>query len=157
MELREEYQVLPEVTKKALRRQETLTGNPLSVDVIYMQRFELLADSQESEFEEKVENYAKELLNDDAIGIVFFKVRIFTNKGVKNEDSIRVGDQNLKREYILHFHAFSVEYLTKTKVDKIGQKWKDTLKDGNGQELATLKETQLMIHNKTFPRKPTYM
>ena len=124
---------------------------------MYMQRFELKDDCPENEFEEKIENYAKELLNDDAIGIVFFKARIFTNKGIKSEDSIRVGDLNLKKEYTLHFHAFSVEYLTKAKVDKIGQKWKDILVGKDGQELATLKETQLMIHNNTFPRQPKYV
>ena len=157
MELSEEIQAHPEITKKAFRRQETLTGNPLSIDVIYMQQFELKDDSDQNEFDRKIENYAKESLNNDAIGIVFFKVCVFTNKDIKDEDSIRVGDLNLKKEYTLHFHAFTVECLTKAKVDRIGQGWRDTLKDENGQDLATLKETRLMIHSNTFHRKPNYL
>ena len=156
MELSREILLKPAQFRAELRRQETVTGNPLSIDVIYMQRFELLDGSNDEDFEGKVETYARDLLNDTAIGIVFFKVQVFSNKGVTKEESIEAEDYDLKKELILHFHAFSVEYLTKEKVDKIGKKRRESLLDSEGKELAKLKETQLMVHNNTFPRRPEY-
>ena len=144
--------------REELARQGTVTENVLSLDVIYLQKFELLQENANDEFRAKVEQYAKDLLNGKDVGILFYKVHIFTNRGIKSEDSIRVGDHQLKTEYILHFHAYAVEYLTKHKVDIIGQKCHANLLQGSeDQDIAKLVETQLMIHNSTIPRVPVYV
>lgn len=158
MELSAEIRVDSEATRKELIRQETVKGNPLSIDVIYMQKFELLQDDlEENEFRLKVEQYAKDLLNNKDIGILFYKVQIFTNRGIKVDDSLLVGDHELKRKYILHFHVYAEDYLTKNKVDRIATMCQNFLGGNGDQQTAKLLETQLMIHKNTIPREPVYM
>ena len=139
-------------------RRETVEENPLSIDVIYLQRFTLLQRNKASEFKQSVLKYVNSLLNDEKFGIVFFKARIFSNREVNPEDSLRVGDNPSEVEYLLHFHAFAEEYLTDEKVRMIKFNFlPQLLKDSNGEPLAKLTATELIIHEDTDFRSPVYV
>ena len=141
-----------------LRRRDTVKNNQLSIDIIYLQRFKLLQNSKASEFKQSVLKYVNSLLNDEQFGIVFFKARIFSNREVNPEDSLRVGDSHPGVEYVLHFHAFAEESLTDEKVRMIKLKFlPQLLNDSNGEPLAVLTATELIIHEDTDFRSPVYV
>ena len=147
----------PEAVRRELRRRETLTGNPLALDIIYSQRFTLHKESGKKEFKENILLYADRMLNDQDFGIVFFKARVFSNTNVKRETAIRFGDDPGK-EYVLHFHAFAEDFLTDAKVQQIEEVFLPILLTGaNGEQLAKLESTDLIIHKDTSLRKPVYM
>ena len=146
----------PEAVKRELRRRETVKGNTLCIDIIYMQRFILLQESKEEEFVAKLsgkDGYTHKMLNDEKFGIVFFKARVFSNKRVKH----RIGDSRQGVEYIMHFHAFAEEYLTDEKVHMIKVEFlPPLLTSSDGEPLAELLSTELNIHEDTKTRKPVY-
>ena len=68
----------PKAVRKRLRRRETVTGNPLSIDVIYAQRLTLLQPSKEEEFQRRIKKYADDMLNNEQFGVVFYKAREYS-------------------------------------------------------------------------------
>lgn len=136
--------------------QKDFTGNELANDVIYMQHFKVLDNTKKAEFKKRILAYTNRLLNDANFGIVFYKVRIFSNCHVKHEDSIRIGDTQLCVEYVVHFHTFAVECLTSDKVAEIEHKFVPHLLEDEGEKIAELTETKLIIHEDTSLRKPVY-
>ena len=147
----------PEKVKKELRRRETVTGNPLSLDVIYTQRLTLLQPTAADDFKQRILKYTDDMLNDAQFGIVFFKARIFSNKDVEREKLVRVEGTRPAVDYVLHFHAFAEDYLTDEKVDMIKSTFLPRLlNDSNDQPLAELTSTELIIHEDTKCRKPVY-
>ena len=131
---------------------ESVTGNELASDTIFMQRFKVLQESKRAEFRERLVVYAKQLLNDPNFGIVFYKVDIFSNH-LNPEVSIRIGDLDPSVDYILHFHTFAVQYLTKNKVADIETKYLPSLLDDN---IAEISEKFMLVNESTDIRKPVY-
>ena len=147
----------PEAVRKELRSQETLTGNILATDVIYIQHFTLLDADYGAEFKERIIAYVDKLLNNKKIGIVFFKARIFTNVNVKRETSISVGDLP-GREFIVHFHAFAENFLTEDKLQMIDNEFLPLLLTGcSDKQIAKVVSADIVTLTNTSHRKPVYM
>lgn len=150
----------PEPKTKSLfiaQRRETLRGNELTIDAIYMQQFKILNKNNKEKFRNRLEIYSEQLLNNPKLGLVFYKVHAFSNQNVKVTDSIVAGDNDPTLQYILHFHTFAMDYLTQEKVKQIEEEYlPDLLKDKDGGQIADLIETKLMIHEETDIRKPVY-
>lgn len=149
--------------RRALRSRETLTGNPLSMDVVYTQRIMLLQESKEEEFKKRIMDYTDKMLNDERFGVVFFKARVFSNKSVVQErgDSGSDGDDQDDQSgvgYVLHFHLFAEEYLTEKKVRMIKTDLlPKVLIASDGEPLAELASAELTVHEDTNFRKPVYV
>ncbi len=156
-----EYIELPSTTEHEhpvrLKRSETLTGNRLTIDSIYLQQFKVLDRAHKEEFKRNIETYSANLLNDPQLGLVFYKAHVFSNRKVKVTDSILAGDEDPSLQYILHFHAFDVEFLTEHIVKQIEERHLPQLLNSNGQPIAKLIETKVMIHEDTDIRKPAYV
>lgn len=147
----------PEEARRELRRQETLTGNVLATDVIYIQHFSLLDADYGAEFKEKIIEYANEMLNNKKLGIVFFKARIFSNVNVKSETSVSVGDLPGK-EFVVHFHAFAEDFLTEDKLQMIDNEFLPLLLTGrSSKHIARVVSTDIVTLTSTSHRKPVYM
>ncbi len=140
-----------------VKRRETLTGNRLTIDSIYLQQFKVLDQAHKEEFKRNIETYSGKLLNDPQFGLVFYKAHVFSNSNVKVTESILAGDEDPSLQYILHFHAFDVEFLTEDKVKQIEERYLPQLLNSNGQPIAKLIETKVMIHEDTDIRKPAYV
>ena len=155
------YPVNRRAARKELRRRETLTGNPLSMDVVYMQRIVLLQESKGEEFKKRIIEYADKMLNDEKFGIVFFKARVFSSESVEREDSSSLrgdGDDRSGVGYVLHFHVFAEEYLTEKKMQTIKDEFlPKVLVASDGEPLAELASTELTVHEDTNFRKPVYV
>lgn len=147
----------PNITSVTVKRRETLTGNRLTIDSIYLQQFKVLDPAHKEAFKRSIETYSANLLNDPQLGLVFYKAHVFSNSNVKVTDSILAGDEDPSLQYILHFHVFDVEFLTEDKVKQIEERHLPNLLSSNGQLIAKLIETKVMIHEDTDIRKPNYV
>lgn len=146
----------PAAVRRKLRRRETVTDNPLAIDMIYAQRFTVLRKSDEDVFMQKLTQYAERLLSDAHIGIVFFKAEIFSNANVKQKTLRCVGDA-CKTEFAVTLHTFAEECLTESKVKIIEDQYLPSLINGSsGKPVAKLMSTDLVTHHDTMFRKPVY-
>lgn len=144
------------VTSKQHRR-ETVVGNVLALDTIYIQQFTFLDDKYSPEFNKNVMSYTDRMLNDPDFGIVFFKAQIFNNSNVKKETELIIGDTT-DLQYTLHFHCFAEDCLTNEKVQRIEKDFLPRLLTGaSGEPLARLDSTDFIIHRDTNLRKRQYM
>ena len=147
----------PEAVRRELRSQETLTGNVLATDVIYIQHFTLLDADYRAEFKERIHEYADKMLNNKKFGIVFFKAQIFSNVNVKREASISVGDVPGK-EFVVHFHAFAENFLTEDKLQMIDTDFLPLLLTGcSNKQIAKVVSTDIVTLTSSSHRKPVYM
>ncbi len=151
-----EYHPAADVAAGKSSPEDSLKNNSLAIDAIFMQEVRVLEQNKVKEFKESITTYANKLLNDQKFGIVFYKAHIYSNSDVKQEDSIRIGDMQPNVEYILHFHTFAVEYLTKDKVQEIQQHYLPDLLDSEGHRIAEVTDTKLVVHEGTDHRKPVY-